>query len=526
MTNDEYIGYVELGKALCHEGVKGMAWGVRNGPPYPLNYEGKASLNSNKKVLGSSSNSRHYGVNAKVGKFVQKASTDRAALNRKLAENKLKGQEDKVKLSNARHVTKATKQSNKTNEQMKKLEDKQAIEKQKAALKDARHRGSTEFRLRQDSLLRAQYKTEMAKQKMEQQRLKEAANKDKYARAAAKDREKAARHEAKERLNNQIKMEREKAKTQLKLEKEKAKQEEKARNQEAKLANKAMKIAAKQEERQQKAEQKAQEKAEARANTTLVVPGSKQLLNRNTIINSGDPKMLQKYGKYLNNDEYKLAAQRIQQVHDLKSAKFQNFINKGRQIADGAQNVANFTKNAVDTYNNVAKAINSLGGKNLKIISDKPASKDYTKLLESEKAKQIYENLKNSPSSYKNALMDQYLGIKNVQVKGADNVKKTADHANTTPKVKEATTKETKAYKPSEELKEFSRNLSERRGGSPTNTSYKNPSVLNNAMRNAKKFNDSQDKALANILAEASKQSSKRGAETANDVLKFGRRYV
>lgn len=414
MTNDEYIGYVELGKALCHEGVKGMAWGVRNGPPYPLNYEGKASLNSNKKVLGSSSNSRHYGVNAKVGKFVQKASTDRATLNRKLAENKLKGQEDKVKLSNARHVTKATKQSNKTNEQMKKLEDKQAIEKQKAALKDARHRGSTEFRLRQDSLLRAQYKTEMAKQKMEQQRLKEAANKDKYARAAAKDREKAARHEAKERLNNQIKMEREKAKTQLKLEKEKAKQEEKVRNQEAKLANKAMKIAAKQEERQQKAEQKAQEKAEARANTTLVVPGSKQLLNRNTIINSGDPKMLKKYGKYLNNEEYKLATNRIQQVNDLKSAKMQNFVDRGKKVADMAQNVANTTTNLVNTYNNVAKSMNSFTGSKWKVIGESPkkeSAKDAVDRIKNELIKNALSS-DEGKAKYTTDVMNQFLGIR------------------------------------------------------------------------------------------------------------------
>lgn len=423
MTNDEYIGYVELGKALCHEGVKGMAWGVRNGPPYPLNYEGKASLNSNKKVLGSSSNSRHYGINAKVGKFVQKASTDRATLNRKLAENKLKGQEDKVKLSNARHVTKATKQSNKTNEQMKKLEDKQAIEKQKAALKDARHRGSTEFRLRQDSLLRAQYKTEMAKQKMEQQRLKEAANKDKYARAAAKDREKAARHEAKERLNNQIKMEREKAKTQLKLEKEKAKQEEKVRNQEAKLATKAMKLQAKQDERQQKAEQKAKDKADARANTNLIIPGSKQLLNRNTIINSGDPKMLKKYGKYLNNEEYKLATNRIQQVNELKSAKMQNFVNKGKQVADAAKNVADFTKNAVDTWNNVAKTINSFGGKNLKIIGAEPKKSEDAKTAADRIKNEIIRDTlgtKEGRAKYTDAIMRQFTNAQNDNNKGGN----------------------------------------------------------------------------------------------------------
>lgn len=408
MTNDEYIGYVELGKALCHEGVPGMAWGVQNGPPYPLNYEGKARLNSNKKVLGSSSNARHYGVNAKVGKFVQKASTDRATLNRKLAENKLKGQEDKVKLSNARHVTKSTKQSNKTNEQMKKLEDKQAIEKQKAALKDARHKGSLEFRLRQDALLRAQYKNEMARLKAERQKIKENANKDKIARA-----------EAKERMNSQAKAEREKAKAQLKLEKEKAKQEEKARNQEAKLADKAMKIAAKQEAQAQKA----QAKADNRANEALKNTGSKQLLNRNMIINSGDPKMLKKYGKYLNNEEYKLATNRIQQVNELKSAKLQSFIDRGKKLADGAQNIANFTTQAVNTYNNVAKAMNAFGGKNWKIIGAEPKK--------AESAKDKADRLKNEiiakalstdegKTKYTDAIMRQFTNAQNDSNKGGN----------------------------------------------------------------------------------------------------------
>lgn len=33
---------------LYHHGVKGQEWGVRNGPPYPLNATGKALLKQQK----------------------------------------------------------------------------------------------------------------------------------------------------------------------------------------------------------------------------------------------------------------------------------------------------------------------------------------------------------------------------------------------------------------------------------------------------------------------------------------------
>lgn len=42
---------------LTHHGVKGQKWGSRNGPPYPLNAAGKASLAKQKKASGGSTSS-------------------------------------------------------------------------------------------------------------------------------------------------------------------------------------------------------------------------------------------------------------------------------------------------------------------------------------------------------------------------------------------------------------------------------------------------------------------------------------
>lgn len=39
-----------MNNELYHHGVSGMKWGKRNGPPYPLNAEGKADLRAQKKA--------------------------------------------------------------------------------------------------------------------------------------------------------------------------------------------------------------------------------------------------------------------------------------------------------------------------------------------------------------------------------------------------------------------------------------------------------------------------------------------
>lgn len=533
MNKNEYYGYVSVGEALYHEGVKGMAWGVRNGPPYPLNYEGKASLNANKKILGSSSDkrsygingSRHYGVNKKIGNAVKKASTDRTALNKKLVNDKIKGQEDKVRLNKARHVGKSNAQQNKADEKLQKLENKQRIN-------DARHKGSIEFRMRQDSLRRAQMKTELMRQKAEQQNLKNEANKEKIARKAEQDKIKMASKAEQDRIKAQIKASKAEAKANLKLEKEKLRMEDKAKARETKMA-----------EKQQKFEQKQQQKADERQQRVIVTKGNKNLLNRNDIINSGDPKLLKKYGKYLNNDEYKLATERIKQVNDLKSAKMQNFIDKGQKIATGAQNVANFTKSAVETWNNVAKAHNTLSssGKQWKVINTEGAKKAESAKDAADRLKnEIIRDALNTPegrAKYRDAIMRQFTSLKDDNSGNKQNSQSAKPAENkpngesSKPAESKPASNNTNANNNSNSGYKGVHNMTpiELRSYN-TNTGSKTINELNKAMKEL--GSKEQGKAFSKALKEANEQRSTRIKESREraernkaleDLLKYGR---
>lgn len=518
MNKNEYYGYVAVGEALYHEGVRGMAWGVRNGPPYPLNYEGKASLNANKKILGSSSDkrsygingSRHYGANKKIGNAIKKASTDRTALNKKLVNDKIKGQEDKIRLNKARHTNKSNVQQNKTDEKLQKLEDKRRIN-------DARHKGSIEFRMRQDSLRRAQMKTELMRQKAEQQKLKNEANKEQIARKAEQDKIKMASKAEQDRIKAQIKASKAEAKANLKLEKEKLRMEDKAKARDAKLA-----------ENKQRFEQQQQQKADDRAQRILVTKGNKNLLNRNDIINSGNPRLLKKYGKYLNNDEYKLATERIKQVNDLKSAKIQSFIDKGQKLATGAQNVANFTKSAVETWNNVAKAHNTLSsGKQWKVINTEGAKK-------AETAKDAADRLKNEiirdtlntsegKAKYRDAIMKQFTSLKDDNSGNKQN-SQSAKPAENKPKGDSSSSsnkQNSQSAKPAES--NANKGSAYNRTNNPTNTASSLVNVLNRAAnyRNSEAFKQEYIKAMKDARTNAAEKAARQHA--LEDLLKYGK---
>lgn len=340
LSNEEYYGLVEAGKTLCHHGVRWQAWGVQNGPPYPLGSAGKARAKAARHILG--------GRKAREERLAEKADSKAtmASINRKLVASKMQMKGDKVSykirkaenkaaVSKARHTGKNAEREAKTREQLEKLRNQQELEKQKASLKDARHKGSIEFRLKQDQLIRQQYKNEMAKLKAERDRVTNKAAKD-----AVKARLKAEKQAARDRLSSQ-KADR---KNQLKMEKERLKMQERAKIRQEKA-----------DQKQKAHEEKMQQKAERKANSPI-----QQMKDR--IVNSGDPKMLKKYGKILNNDEYKSAVDRIKQVNELKSAKVQKWVDRGKQLSDSMTNIANTTTKGIETINNGIKILNFLRG--------------------------------------------------------------------------------------------------------------------------------------------------------------------
>lgn len=309
LSSDEYYSYVESGAALCHEGVKGMAWGVRNGPPYPLNSEGKARASKARHILGSTK-TREARLNDKANK-----NETMARLNKKLVDSKIRDSE-----------TKSSSEKAKAQAKIKSIENKQSIDR-------ARHKG-TSNRL-QDKLEKQRYKTEMARLKKEQ-----------------------------------------------------------------KLAQRATK-----EEKPKENKPSAKEQAKAAM--------------KERIINSGDPKTLKKYGKLLNADEYRAAVNRIQMVNDLKSAKIQNFVNRGKQVSEAIRNFADASTKGIETVNNGIKILNIIRGrkgeKPITLIGESPKAKeakDYVKALEQLKSKTIHDAIKADPDKYLDALIKQYIKFK------------------------------------------------------------------------------------------------------------------
>ena len=322
-SSEFYSGLATYGDSLYHHGIKNQAWGVQNGPPYPLGSAGKARAAKARHILGGRK-TREARLNEKAGSHATMAN-----INRKLVESKLKGVEDKNSLAKAKTGQKIKNIENKdalaktkSTSQLKSLENKQALNR-------ARHKGKS-ARL-QDKLEKQRYKTEMARLKKEQRNNEKKEEKPKEQKISAKD---AARNALKER-----------------------------------------------------------------------------------VINSGDPKMLKKYGRFLNNEEYKAAATRITMVNDLKSARLKAFVDRGRQLADTAKNVAETTRNAVDTANNAIKTVNFFreraGLKPIRTIGQdlpKKETKSAQDVLNTIKAQVAAKEISNNPDKYRNSIMKQLVG--------------------------------------------------------------------------------------------------------------------
>lgn len=498
MNDMVYYGYLSSSNALYHHGVKNQVWGVTNGPPYPLGREGKASFRANAKKLGSYEK-REAKLNSKATHVKSMANLNKQIVNDKSSVKQLKA-------------------NNRTAEQM--ARHRQAIEREQYKNQIAKLRNERNAPRHAQQAKREQYRQQEgarhAQQKMQRQQIK------------------AQQRAQKEQIKNQQKMQKEQLKAKEREQKEQLKSQQKMQTEKIKAEQKA-----------QAQQRKDEAKAEARANKTLAVSKKDgRLLNRNTIINSGDPKMLKRYGKYLNNEEYKLAAERVMQVNELKSAKLRSFVDKGKTIAEGAKNVADATEKGIQTWNNAMKILDRFIPKTDafgKVVARKQIGvsekKDYSKLLENEKAKQIYENLTKNPDAYRKGLMNQYLGIKDkdgnmvplssntsVKAKGEIKVKSNSGSA-VTPRTKsEPKTTSESGYKGVHNMTPLESRQYR------TNTASKSINDLNKAMKEL--GSREEGKLFGKALREAKELAALRNAErierenrdrALNELLKYGK---
>ena len=256
---------------LYHHGVRGQAWGVQNGPPYPLGSAGKSAFSRMKAMLGS--NGR--------GRLLATRAANQAALNKKIVAAKIRG-----RTANTADIKNMVQNA-----------------KAKNQLSKARHEGK---------LSKEQYKTEKEKLRAERALYKA-------------DRKKAE--------------------------------------------GRGQKLSAKEELKQR-------------------------------IINSGDPRLLNKYGKYLNAEEYKQASDRVLARYDLANARVQKINERGQLIAGKLQNAAGITKGAMDNYSNIRQILVSINPNLATRMPDIGKPKSAREMLEETQAAAKLSMMKASPAQF------------------------------------------------------------------------------------------------------------------------------
>lgn len=95
------------------------------------------------------------------------------------------------------------------------------------------------------------------------------------------------------------------------------------------------------------------------------------------IIRSGDMKTVLKNKEKLSNEDLAKAIDRMRLEQGLSSvsdAKKQQGVDAYRRVADVVGITANLTTQGINAYNNIAKIMNTVGGKDMKIIGDKGPS--------------------------------------------------------------------------------------------------------------------------------------------------------
>lgn len=172
MRLDEYYANVSVGKELCHHGVKGQAWGVTNGPPYPLNGEGKKEFKENKKILKSKEAqtlrekaAARHGKAEKANQAIIKSKTETSKEKLKQVQAKT----DVQKAKQARHAIKDARRKEKLaakrDAEKLKAEMRAMKRKEQADIKAQRKKEDEEYtaQLRKEGLEAAKTKAEISK---------------------------------------------------------------------------------------------------------------------------------------------------------------------------------------------------------------------------------------------------------------------------------------------------------------------------------------------------------------------------
>lgn len=290
MRLDEYYALQMKGAYLCHHGIKGQAWGVTNGPPYPLGSDGKKQAQENRRILAANKSLKER-MAARHGK---QQTINRQILRANTATNKVKvkTEQSKNEIRKARHAYK------------------DSIRREKMKLRAEKQKLRDEEKARQLKI-----KEEKARQRSEELKRQEA------LRA-----ERAKANEATRALREQTRK--------------------------VQLENKAAKS------------QQAHERNERILNTLnkdINVRTPRDILAQR-VVNSGDKKMLKKYGNILNNEEYKAATDRItlkdsmnNSMKAAKRAKLEGFVKKGSEIVSTTKSTIESGINAYNALQGAAK---------------------------------------------------------------------------------------------------------------------------------------------------------------------------
>ena len=102
---------------------------------------------------------------------------------------------------------------------------------------------------------------------------------------------------------------------------------------------------------------------------------------KDNIIRSSNVKVLQAHQKYLTPNELRKATERLaanKRVSDFKEEQIKRGMQRIVELGSQAKQVGEAVSNLTDSYNRIAKVINGVAGKNLPIIGEKKAARNFS----------------------------------------------------------------------------------------------------------------------------------------------------